>query len=402
MKKFLSAILCISLLFSLCSFALAADKSKKVSAPKDGAVPESYKYLIDNDMISAEGFSDGGFWSFEHDKKTVTATFTGVDLSQKAYTYKFKGYHENRNEFLNSTVSADSFLCKDGEGNLYFTSSCIKTRQLLFGVSFTSCYAPALVKISPDGELLWSKNLSTKNIYRIYSLCILKNGDIIASGQRADKSFNCEIKPAAVLLDSEGNFKKQLMLAGSVGSWARFVPEGDGAAAVTDSGVTVYDAEMCVTAEKILKGCEPVSGKAPSYRGLPVFVKRQASKSEKSVRLITLATDGSTKLQKEISCADYKNSEVSRISGSDSLLIKFSNGGSNYQYKIFTADFKCLGNLSFKYDDCLFALYDGEGYLFAAGKALGEDENDPESIEFIFTYFDKNLKQQWQYIKKSL
>ena len=403
MKKILSVILCISLLFSLCSFALAAGKSKsKSTAEKTSSVPESYKYLIDNELISGESFCDGGFWSFDHNRKTVTATFTGVDLSQKVYTYKYKNYHENRSEFLNSAVSADSFLGRDGEGNLYFSSSSIKTRQLLFGISFTSLYSPVLVKISPEGELLWSSSLSSKKIYRIYSLCFLENGDMIAGGQCAEKNFNCEIKPAAVLLDSEGNFKKQLMLTGNVSSWARFVPAGDGAAAVTDSGVTVYDAEMCITSEKILKGYEAVSDTALISSGLPVFVKLQAAaKTEKSVRLMTLGTDGATKLQKEISRGKYNNYAVSRISGSDALLIKFHNG-SNYEYKIYTGDFKCIGTLEFEFEDCLFALFDGDGYLFAAGKALGEDENNPESIEFIFTYFDKNLKQQWQYTKKSL
>ena len=402
MKRTFTVILCVVLaVSSLCPAVFGADKKADKKTEKENKVPETYQFLIENGMISADTYAANGFWSFEHSKKEVTATFTGIDLSQKVFTYEYKDYREPDQSFFSTCVPGDAFLGCDKDGNFYFSSYVARSKSLLFGWVYLNADEALLVKFSPEGELLQSTCFDAEQFNTLTSLCILKNGNMIAVGSYITKSFNGQRKSAAALISPDGQYISRINLVQNAADTV-FLPYEDGAAVITDKpggsdGISHYNSEMTIVDERMLNGFSAELRRDNSLDSRFVFsnVDQPAGKKN-AVKLYGIGLDGKTEVQKNISLGKFKDYTLMCIENSDEIMIRFIGANGETQYKIYSADFKCKGTPDLGDTEAIFALFDGKGYLIESRKKAGSDENAELKYESVYSYFDCNLKLQWQ------
>ncbi len=188
-------------------------KAPDYSAETIGVVPKEYKGLVEGNIALNDNTITESFWVSTEDKDgKITVKKYGLDGEKLWETsYKQRGAGTQKPRLFTFKLFHDFVRCSESSGNVYSWS---RLYRFIGFIGFNAITGNKLVKISPDGDVLWKKDFGFNKM--IYNVTEKENGEIIVNVAKPANLFegmsNTVFKCYLVLLSADGEVKKEVKL----------------------------------------------------------------------------------------------------------------------------------------------------------------------------------------------
>lgn len=392
-------------------------KQPHYSVASTGEVPEEYKSLIQGDILINEEQLTKDYWletEGKDDKVTVRKyALDGEKLLETSYEQRGAGIYKTK---LLSYKHFQTFLrCSEDTGNIYSWS---RLMRFIGVIGFTSITGNKLVKISPDGDVLWEKDFGFNKM--IYNVIEKENGDIIVCIAKPTKLFSgmsdYSYKCYLILLSSDGELKKEVKLEKNITLFVVLDLNDDGFFAKTT--VTDKDGEyknyLCAYDHKFnLLWKQEKTNIDISYvcddmmkNGYPLVTKINDDSSGKyrSTFISRIGFDGKVLSEHEWrsdSVDEYVSCEYVLSNGDYVFEFDESKTGNdidrNVRFVRYSSDFECLGEIELAGYSIRRIIEANDCIIYCTFSARTYDENGRvEDRECVYTAFDYDYNLLWQ------
>ncbi len=428
MKKHNFILRVVSLLLvSLCLMqsVFAADIKDKTLSEKDtdysaetiGVVPKEYKGLVEGNIALNDNTITEDFWVSTEDKDgKITVKKYGLD-GEKIWetSYKQRGAGTQKSRLFLFKLFHDFVRCSESSGNVYSWS---RLYRFIGFIGFNAITGNKLVKISPDGDVLWKKDFGFNKM--IYDVTEKENGDIIVNvakpvnlfGGTSTVTYKCYL----ILLSADGEVKKEVKLKDGV-QFVRIkglVDEGFFAEISVLDQNNEYTYYLCAFDDEfnlLWKQEKEMNSIYNIYEdlggnGYPLVTKINDDSSGK-YRSTYISRIGFDK--KVLATHEWKSNSLDEYVKCESVLsngdyiFEFSESKTGksidekYRFVRYSSDFECLGEIELTGYSMHRIIETDNCIIFCMWNAKSYDENgDVQDREIVYTAFDYDYNLLWQ------
>lgn len=391
-------------------------KTSDYSAEAIGIVPKEYKGLVDGNIALGNNQITEDFWVSTEDKDgKITVKKYGL-AGEKLWetSYKQRGAGTQKPRLFTFKLFHDFVRCSESSGNVYSWS---RLYRFIGFIGFSAITGNKLVKISPDGDVLWKKDFGFNKM--IYDVTEKENGEIIVNVAKPAKLFsgtsNANYKCYLILLSADGEIKNEISLEKDVFNVKIQGLTKDGFfAEVTEYKQEEYTDYLCAFDHefnllwKQEKETNSINNIYEDFgeEGYPLVTKINDDSSGKyrSTCISRIGFDKkvlATHEWKSNSLDEYVSCEYILSNGDYVFEFSESKTGKSidkkYRFVRYSSDFECLGEIELtgyginriiETDDCI---------IFCMWNAKNYDENGGvQDREIVYTAFDYDYNLLWQ------